>query len=223
MTDCSGAGTVVAGIIAAQPRPPAVTEVTGLAPDARVLPIVVGESPLQEAPTTTAGDLVKAFAAAVKAEVDVICVTVSTNQDTPALRAAVARAVEADILVISAGVVDTKAGAAVGPTFPTAYDEVLGVVGVDDKDVPVGGADKGMYIDIASPSTNLRNTGPVGDTPRKLAHSVLHQHPTAGAAYVAATAALVRQAYPKATWEEVARRIVLTADPVSGDVTPGVW
>lgn len=217
--DCSGVGTIVAGLIAAQPDRDRTTEVAGLAPGAQVLPIAVGEAPLGQAATSTAKDLTAAFAAALKAKARVICVTASTTQDTPALRAAVATAIEADVLVISAGVVDKDS---VGPTFPTAYPDVLGVVGVDEFDRPVPGTDAGPYVDVAAPSAQMLSTGVTRDRPAALAHRLLPSHPTAGAAFVAATAALIRQTYPDATWLEVASRIVLTADPVSGDVTWGV-
>lgn len=218
--DCSGVGTMTAGLIVASPD--ARTPVVGLAPGATVLPIAVTDTDVENLPVVEPDRLAAAIDAAVGAGAGVICVVTASAEDSTKLRAAVAEAVAKDVVVISAGAADARTGQAVSATYPTAYPSVVGVVAVDIDDAPLEGADAGAHIDMAAPSTRLWSTAPTRGRSRRPSHQVLAGHPTAGVAYVAATAALVRSAFPAADREEVVHRIIATADPSAGGRSWGV-
>jgi membrane-anchored mycosin MYCP len=214
--DCSGTGTFLAGLIVARPDPANTTPVAGLAPGVRLVPITIGDAPARQQAIPTPAQLAQAFDAALTAHATVICVTTAATEDSPALEAAVRRALAADVVVVAAGATQSSVGQAPGPTFPTSYPEVLSVVGVDEFDQPVTGSDHGSYTDLAAPATQLWSTGPVPAGYTGYSHIALESMPTAGAAYVAATAALVREAYPRASGAEVSDRILATTDVAGG-------
>ncbi len=222
-TDCSGIGTFLAGLVAARPDPTGSTPVAGLAPGVRLLPIAIGDAPAKQQAIPTPAQLAQAIDDAVAADATVICVVMAATEDSAALKAAVRRALAAEVVVVAAGVADPGAGQVPGPTYPTAYPEVLSVVGVDELDQPVTGSDHGSYTDIAGPATRIMSTGPVEPGYAGFSHIGLQSSPTAGAAYVAATVALVREAYPAASGAEVTGRILATADvvPRRGDIAAG--
>ena len=215
-TDCSGIGTFVAGLIAARPDTAGTTPVAGLAPGVRLVPIALGDAPAKQQMVPAPVQLAQAFDAALAAHATVICVVTAATEDSPDLKAAVRRALAADVVVVASGVPDTSAGQAPGRTFPTSYPEVLSVVGVDELDQPVTGSDHGTYTDLAGPATRITSTGPVEVGYSGYSHIGLESSPTAGAAYVAATAALVREAYPQDSALEVTTRILATADVAGG-------
>lgn len=219
--DCSGTGTFLAGLIAARPDPANTTPVTGLAPGVRLVPIAIGDAPAEQQAIPTPAQLAQAFDDALAAHATVICVSVAATEDSPALQAAVRRALAADVVVVAAGTTASTVGQDAGPTFPTSYPDVLSVVGIDEFDQPVPGSDVGGYTDIAGPATGLWSTGPVQATYTGLSHISIAPLPAAGAAFVAATAALVREAYPQASGVQVSERILATAD-VAGGQTWGV-
>ncbi|HVQ90677.1 MAG TPA: S8 family serine peptidase [Mycobacteriales bacterium] len=203
-TDCSGHGTFVTGLLAARPSPG--RGLAGVAPGVRVLPIRVTNNPGEVDP----GKLAAGIRAAVDGSARVIAVPVSTATAPPALRAAVARAVRRDVLVVATA--EPAAGLRSGPAtappvaYPAALPGVLAVapIGPDGRagtDTPLGAQPA-----LAAPGSDLTSistagTGTITANGRGLA-----------VAFVAGAAALVRSYRPGLTAAQVQRRLEATAD-----------
>lgn len=124
-----------------------------------------------------------------------------------AVRAALRRAIAANVVVVAAAGNIGGGGCAAGDgppqvSLPGWYgDDVLAVAAVGPDDRPAAFTVPGPWVDVAAPGTDVRS-------------------PTAGttltgtsfaAPYVAGLAALVRERYPDLTAHEVADRITATA------------
>ena len=204
-TDCDGRGTFAAGIVAARPNDG--TTFAGIAPDASLLAVrdiqASGDS------TPGSGPLPDLLAASITAAVGrgatVVLVGVPSPQDSPALRAAVAAARAAGVVVVSPAV-QTQAGAV---SYPTAYPGVIGVGAVDRSGAPLQ-AESGDDVVLAAPGSQLVSTaaGAAG----ALGHAYPVQDPAFAAAYVAGAVAVLRSARPALTPDQVAAQLTFTAD-----------
>ncbi len=205
--DCVGHGTGVASIIAAAPRDG--TAFQGLAPRARILPIRVSEQQVVDGRgtgrTATPVDLGRAIRWAVDQGAAVANLSVVLYADHPVVRAAVAYALSRDVVVVAAA----GNGPADGQRhpYPATYDGVLGVGAVG---ATGGGPTSRTHVDLVAPGLDVLVAAP-GDGHRSAAGT------SYAAPFVAATAALLRQYRPDLGAQEVARRIVATADPAPGD------
>jgi type VII secretion-associated serine protease mycosin len=208
--DCKAHGTAVASIIAARPAPGA--GLRGLAPDATILPVRVSEA--TEASATAAGsggvaELTAGIRAATahRPRPTVINLSISTTSDNPGLRAAIAEAIAADIVVVAAVGNDHARG---DPTpYPAAYDGVVGVGAVGPDSTRVASSQAGSYVDIVAPGTQVVGALPTGG------HGVF-EGTSFAAPFVSATAALIRARWPALHQVDVVRRLLATADPAPG-------
>ncbi|GAA2510329.1 type VII secretion-associated serine protease mycosin [Pilimelia columellifera] len=213
--DCHGHGTGVAGVIAARPAPR--SALLGLAPGVRILPIRLTERHEANGQTTGAGADAGQLAAAIRWSVDqgadVLNLSLTLYRDDPAVRKAVAYAVDRDVIMVAAvgnhhdqsarqqGVPDPV-------PYPAAYPGVLGVGAVDPTGGRVADSQVGGYVDVVAPGGQIVVAWPGGYSA---------QSGTSFATpFVSATAALVRQRWPGLTAQQVARRVVATADPAAG-------
>jgi type VII secretion-associated serine protease mycosin len=143
--DCVGHGTAVASIIAG--RSVSGVAMRGLAPGASILPIRASERVEDDAGTVTGAGTTADLVAGIRAAVDarprpgVLNISASTPIDDPDLRAAIAAALAADIVVV----------ASVG----NAHN--AGPVGNAHNAGPVGNAGN------AGPVGNAGNAGPAGN------------------------------------------------------------
>lgn len=208
-TDCVGHGTAVAGIIAAATAPG--TGFTGLAPQARILPVRVSEQ--REVDGDTPGrrvdpaGLARAIRWAVDSDAGVLNLSLVLHRDEPAVRAAIAYAHSRDVVVVAVAGNRQQEGA---PTpYPAAYDGVIGVGAIDETGARASFSQAGAYVDVVAPGVEVHATAPGGG------HRV-DSGTSFAAPFVAATAALVRQYHPGLTAAEVAARIIGTADPAPG-------
>lgn len=203
-SDCSGHGTFVAGLIAA--RPAAGSGLTGIAPAARVLPIRVTTDQNQ----IDAAKLASGIRAAVDAGARVVTVAVGTTADTPALRRAVAYANTHDALIVAS--TDAPGMSAGGPVYPAALPGVVAVasVGSDGRVAGATGAKAGLPPTLAAPGSNLLSVAPHGSG------NVTASGSGVATAFVAGTAALVRDYRPKLTATQVRQRLETTADHPTG-------
>lgn len=210
-SDVMAHGTAVAGQIAA--RPVDGSGVVGLAPDAMILPVRVYFSQDQQVTETGNGPRGDRLAAGIRAAADggaqIINVSMSTTEDTPELRDAVAYATDLGSLVVaSAGNRNTTDDQSDSPRFPAAYPEVLSVTSVDAAGIGTADAIHGPHIDVAAPGTDVLTTFlAAGDC---LLSSGLPSTSYA-TAYASATAALVAQAHPQETPAQWAFRLEVTA------------
>jgi membrane-anchored mycosin MYCP len=207
--DCVGHGTAVASIIAG--REVGGVEFRGLAPAARILPVRISEQQIiqgrESGRTVTAAQFARGIRWAVDAGADVINLSVVLYQDNSDVRAAVAYALAADVVVVAAVGNLHENGDPV--PYPAAYDGVLGVgaIGPDGALQPF--SQVGPYVDVVAPGGAV-----LAAVPRR-GHK--EQNGTSYATpFVAATAVLVRSYRPDLPAAAVVARILATADPVGG-------
>lgn len=201
--DTVGHGTRVAGIIAAQPVKG--SGFSGLAYDAEILPLryTGGDGQEGEGNSRT---MSRAINAAVAAEVDIINISSDTAEKKPSddLAAAVARAVAADILVVVAAGNDGTDGK-LEKTYPAAYPGVLAVAASDRNNERAEFSQSGKFVDIAAPGVGMVSTVPNGG-------QCAADGTSFAAPYVAGVAALMVEKYPDWTSQEIAARLMQTAN-----------
>jgi type VII secretion-associated serine protease mycosin len=210
--DCVGHGTGVASLIAAQPRKD--TGFQGLAPNATIVPIRISEQ--EEINGEAVGDrgTPRQFAQAIdfavdQADVQVINLSLVMTADNPEVRRAVSRAIDAGIIVVAAaGNNATDTGP--GPTpYPASYPGVIGVGSVNAEGTRSTFSQYGEYVDLVAIGEGVTVAS------RGKGH-VQQQGTSFAAPFVTATVALIKQRFPKATPDQVYRRLTATADPAPG-------
>ncbi len=208
--DCDGRGTFAAGLIAAQPNEK--TTFAGLAPGVSVLPVRYTQTTRQGNAAIDPRRLAAAIDFAVSAHARVVLVLMPVSRDSAELRAAVARAVAADIVVVSPAAPGPQARGAT--SYPTALPGVL-AVGAFGPDGAVQSTESGAYLGVAAPGKGLLSlsAGANGG----LGHAPVVDDPIYAAAYVAGTTALVRSYRPGLSAAEVVRRIEQTAGRTAVD------
>lgn len=209
--DTWGHGTTVAGIIAA--RPVDGSGVRGLAPDARILPVRVyyGEDFEDERDGTDPDPdrIAEGIRWAVDNGAQVVNVSMSSDADVPALRAAVEHATARGALVVaSAGNRNTAEDDSDSPRYPAAYPDVLAVAAVDRDLNPTDASIHGDHVDVAAPGQDVlgvyRGAGDCWFATEAPA-------PSWSTAYASAAAALVAQRFPDETPAQWAYRLEVTA------------
>jgi membrane-anchored mycosin MYCP len=206
--DCLGHGTEVAGIIGAQDQRSRNQPFVGIAPGAKILSVKYTNG--QHA-SGSDPNLAKAIRAAADAKgVKVINVS-STSPDSPALRDAVRYAQSQDILVVAAaGNVQDEQQGEEQPAFPAGYDGVIGVAAVDPSGQISDFSNEKTQIAVAAPGRAIPTTWP-GGTYNPAADGTSYSAP-----FVAGLAALVRSYRPDLNYQQVANRILATAEGSSG-------
>lgn len=208
--DCNGHGTLVAGLIAGR-RKDAIPFV-GLAPEVKILPVRVLPDMNRLLPgaeeDAARRRIVQAIDFAVARKVQVINLSLTTSSDE-GMKAAVQRAVAANIVVVAA--VGNEGEKAPGQVYPAAYDGVIGVAGIDRDGAHVASSSVGTYVDIAAPGALIE--GPAAGSRQ---YTGTEGGGTSFAApFVSATAALIRSYNPALSAAAVTKRILATADPAA--------
>ncbi|GLY26059.1 type VII secretion-associated serine protease mycosin [Micromonospora sp. NBRC 101691] len=207
--DCAGHGTGVASVVAAAPR--AGIAFRGLAPEAHILPVRVSEQQIvdgrESGRTVSAAVFARAIRWAVDRGADVLNLSVVLYADHPAVRAAVAYALQRDVVVVAAA---GNLHAEGDPLpYPAAYDGVIGVGAITASGIRADFSQVGGYVDVVAPGSDVLMAAP-GRGHRR-AEGTSYATP-----FVAATAALLRGYRPELTAAQVTQRIVATADPAPG-------
>ncbi|MEV0425440.1 type VII secretion-associated serine protease mycosin [Micromonospora sp. NPDC050495] len=202
--DLVGHGTLIAGIIAG--REGTGVPYSGIAPEARILPIRVLAENRENFDPAVPGEIGRAIRWAANHDADVINLSLVTLDD-PALKSAVDYALgKGVVLVAAAG--NRQENQEDRPAYPAAYPGVIAVAGVDEQGQHVGSSVSGDYVDIAAPGLNI-----VGPAPQGSGYLAEPQGGTSfAAAYVSGVAALIRAAHRNLTPDEVAYRLTRTAD-----------
>ncbi|MFI7545478.1 type VII secretion-associated serine protease mycosin [Actinoplanes sp. NPDC049599] len=209
--DCVGHGTAVASVIAA--RPVAGAGLRGLAPGATIVPVRVSEQTDTEQQNGEPASPAR-FATAIDWAVDeggadVINMSLVMTDDDDRVRAAVARATAAGVIVVAAAGNHGRPDEANPRPYPASYPDVIGVGAIGPDGVAGDFSQHGDYVDVVAPG--------VGVTLAARGEGHTRGDGTSYAApFVAATAALVKQRFPALTPAQVARRIFATADPAPG-------
>jgi type VII secretion-associated serine protease mycosin len=208
--DCISHGTGVASIIAADAAPG--IGFRGVAPGARILPVRVTDRETDDSGATQDIDqnvLAKGIVYAVDQGAKVINLSLAGQRDEAPVRKAVAYAVRKDVVVVAAVGNDQQANSGVEPSYPAAYAGVLGVGAIDMSGARTSGSQIGPYVDLVAPGD-----GVLAAT-RRTGHAYVSGTSFA-TPFVAATAALVRSAWPKLTAGQVIQRLQATATPARG-------
>jgi len=197
-----GHGTVVASMIAGRPLPGVTLH--GVAPAATILPVRVlrgDEAGGEELP----GRLAQAIRYAVDNGAGIINLSLEALP-SPELEAAVEYAAERDVLLVAAAG-NIEQGGVPQPWYPAAYPGVLAVAGVAADGSHVSSSQVSDYVDLAAPGADIYGPAPDGET-----YLAVGEGTSYATAYVSGTAALVRAYHPDLTAEQVAARLIQTAD-----------
>ncbi|WP_284328451.1 S8 family serine peptidase [Demequina litorisediminis] len=157
-TDAEGHGTAIAGLIAG--RNVEGSGVVGLAPEADLLSVRVFRATDDRTVEEGFGPDTQILAEGIRWSVDngadVVSVSLSDDEDVPALREAVAYAVEHDVLVVaSAGNRTTATVKTDGPRYPAAYEGVVAVAAADRDGYVTEDSIHGPHVDIAAPGQDV--------------------------------------------------------------------
>ena len=213
--DCEqyGHGTRVASIIAA----PEVSGegFMGLAPDATIMPIKYYDSDSTDIGGDSAA-VARGIDAAIGGGARVINLSLQ-SPDTPELRAAMERAAAADVVVVAPS--GNLTGTDIPEPYPGKYaDEpgfanVIAVGAIDQNDQLASFSVTGTQVGVAAPGAQIL-------APTQIQGYFAEDGTSFATPFVSATAALVRQTYPKLSAARVVNRIKATADP-PGVAVPG--
>ena len=201
-----GHGTAMAVLIAGQG---AGTGTVGIAPRARILPVIVGGSGPASVSTAAAG-----IRYAVAHGAQVIDMPFGIGEATPAscdpvLQAAVAYALGHNVvLVASSG----DASRYAGPDEPASCTGVLAVGGIEPGGSLWRGSTREPYVAVAAPGDHMVYVGRDGR------YTTTGAGTSFAAALTAAAAALIRSRYPHMPWYEVDQRLIDTATRVGRPV-----
>ncbi|WP_433056532.1 S8 family serine peptidase [Dactylosporangium sp. CS-033363] len=207
--DADGHGTAMATLVAGRGQGVG-KGVLGIAPRARILPVQV--QPGLDF-TGDGKNLAAGIDYAVSRGAKVISISLGTNE-LAAVRTAVQKAIDADVVVIAAAGNKSKSDHI---EFPASVPGVLAVGAVDRSGERATVSVAGPEIALVAPGTDIVS--------RTLGGSAVNGVGTSfSAAIVSGAVALVRSKYPQLSGPEVVRRLTLTAqdkgepgrDPVYG-------
>jgi subtilisin family serine protease len=201
-----GHGTAMAVMIAGQGTG---TGTVGIAPRARILPVIVGGSGPRSVATAAAGIRYAVTHGARVIDMPFGIGQASSARCDPALQAAVAYALGHDVvLVASSGNTSLFAG----PDEPASCAGVLAVGGTEPDGTLWPGSTREPYVAVAAPGDHMVYVGRDGRFTTSGAGTSFAAALTAGAA------ALIRSRYPRMPWYEVDQRLIATASPAGHPV-----
>ncbi len=162
--DCVPHGTAVASIITARALPG--VGFAGLAPGTTILPVRVSDKTFN-APGNEYLDpeiLAAGIDYSVASGARVIAVSTVCYFDSPGLQAAVSRALDAGVIVVAAvgdghDQSDGDLTPSLFPTYPAAYDGVIGVGAIDRDGVRLPTSQVGSYVDLVAPGFEVTAAG----------------------------------------------------------------
>ncbi|WP_236028473.1 S8 family serine peptidase [Paractinoplanes lichenicola] len=195
-TDPYGHGTHVAGTIAALTGNG--EGIAGMAPDAKILPVRV----LDANGNGYMSDVANGIAYAADHGADVINLSVSATSQVGAVTNAVAYARGKGVVVVAAAGNARRTGS---PTaYPAADPGVIAVAATDSADAVAGYSNRGDYVDVAAPGSDITSTYPGNRYGRMNGTSMAAPH-------VAALAALLKGADRGLTPDQVEQIITSSA------------
>jgi membrane-anchored mycosin MYCP len=210
--DCVSHGTGVAGIIAADPAKG--VGFHGIAPHVKILPVRISDREMTDEGATRVIDpdvLARGIRYAADQGAKVINLSLSGLRDHKQVRAAIKYAQSKDALIVAAvgNAQNNGDGEADLPSYPAAYDGVLGVGSIDIEGARSSNSQIGRYVDLVAPGDGVLST-------TRIAGHQYVRGTSFAAPFVSGTAALVRSAWPELDAQEVARRLLATATPARG-------
>lgn len=209
--DCIGHGTAVASLIAGKVR----GDFRGIAPGAKILPVRMSEKTRTDDDAKTASPAQYAaaidFARQNGAKVINMSFAITTdekgdpNADLDVVRAAIARAVDADIVIVAAAGNDYPKK----HSYPAEYNGVIGVGAITPDGSRQAASMTGDFVKISAPGENVAVAWPGGGF-------AVQSGTSFAAPMVSGAAALIRSAHPHWTAKQVLAQLTGTADPSAG-------
>jgi len=138
-------GTEIAGILVAR------SELTGVAPEAKLLSVRAFRGSGRDPATSTSLQLLKGINWAFAAGAKVMNMSFTGPMD-PLLERIVKQAAAKGVILIAAAGNNGPKGA---PVYPAAYPEVIAVTATDESDQLYGKANRGDYISVAAPGVDI--------------------------------------------------------------------
>ena len=201
-----GHGTAMAVVIAGQGTG---TGTVGIAPKARILPVIVGGSGPASVAKAAAGIRYAASHGTQVIDLPFGIGKGSAEGCDPVLQAAVAYALAHDaVLVASSG----NASLYAGPDEPASCAGVLAVGGTEPDGSRWSGSTRASYVAVAAPGDHMVFVGRDGR------YTTTGAGTSFSAALTAGTAALIRSRYPDMPWYQVDQRLTGTATPAGRPV-----
>ncbi|MEW2358431.1 S8 family serine peptidase [Spirillospora sp. NPDC029432] len=204
--DCAGHGTGVAALIAGRDLGGGTA---GVAPAARLLVVKQQDTGLDE---SDGARLPRAVRAAADAGAQVVNVSIKAGP-SPALAEAVRYAQSRDVLIVAAAGNAEKEGGDAVPAYPASYPGVLSVASLGPDGARAESSSVQSRVDLAAPGKGIPTAWPGGG------YNPQAEGTSYAAAYVSGAAALVRSRHPHLNRQQVANRLVTTADGNAGTGT----
>jgi subtilisin family serine protease len=176
------------------------TDVTGLAPQAKILPVRVTDGT-----GYTTAEMVAAIQYAITQHVGVINISLGGSADDPTVDSALTQAMSANIVVVGASGNESASSV----DYPAAAQGVVAVGATDQNGALWPQSNTGAQVALVAPGVNIY----ADDNNNQQGTS---SGTSNSAAFVSAAAALVRSEHPSWTAGQVIRDLISTADPGSG-------
>lgn len=188
-------GTHVAGIIASSMNNG--IGVAGVSPNTRIMVINI----FDESGYAYTSDLIDAIYFAISKGANIINMSLGSYQYSSFENDAIQDAYNSGLLIVAAAGNEST----YEPSYPASYDNVISVSSTDQDDSDSSFSNYGQYIDIAAPGSNIYSTV-TKDTYNWMSGTSM------ATPVVAGVAALVWASEPSLTNEQVANRLISTAD-----------
>lgn len=152
--DDNGHGTHVAGIIAAKDND---MGVVGVAPDANIYSVKVLNQDGQGDVTS----IISGIDWSITHKMDIINLSLGTNEDSPALKEELDKAYKSGILIVAAAGNDGPLGTLKDNVeYPARYSSVIAVAATDSNNNHSSFSSMGNEVEIAAPGSNIVSTYP---------------------------------------------------------------
>lgn len=196
--DNNGHGTGVSGmIVATSGNQRGITGIAGSF-DVKVLPLKISDV----SGTSYVSDTIKAIDYAIEKKVDVINLSLGSDESSNAENSAIQRAIQAGITVVAASGNEAEEGNPIG--YPAAYDHVISVGATDKQNRRSVFSNYNSFVSVVAPGTSVYTTD-VGNSYRAMTGTSFSSPIVAGAA------AIVKSLKPELTPNQIKKMLEDTA------------